>query len=144
MSFQLLDPAYIYGIYRFLSSHSFQFIILSHFVVQLLLHLVQKIGATIVLASSDVGVETIAVLGFDTKELVHGLRQVLELHIAIIHASHDADAIYHFYKVNGIASPFLLMALILMILAERLLKWMWSHEDDMLLPHALAFCGQMQ
>ena len=31
-----------------------------------------------------------------------------------------------------------------MILAERLLKWMWSHEDDMLLPHALAFCGQMQ
>ena len=35
-----------------------------------------------VLASSDVGVETIAVLGFDTKELVHSLRQVLELHIA--------------------------------------------------------------
>ena len=59
-----------------------------------------------VLASSDVGVETIAVLGFDTKELVHGLRQVLELHIAIVHASHYADAIYHFYKVNGIASPF--------------------------------------
>ena len=59
-----------------------------------------------VLASSDVGVETIAVLGFDTKELVHGLRQVLELHIAIIHASHDADAIYHFYKINDIASPF--------------------------------------
>ena len=57
-----------------------------------------------VFASSDVGVETIAVLGFDAEE----------------------------------------MALILMILAERLLKWMWSHEDDMLLPHALAFCGQMQ
>ena len=37
-----------------------------------------------------------------------------------------------------------LMVLILMILAERLLKWMWSHEDDMLLTHALAFCGQMQ
>ena len=36
------------------------------------------------------------------------------------------------------------MALILMILAERLLKWMWSHEDDMLLPHALASFGQMQ
>ena len=31
-----------------------------------------------VLAPSDVGVETIAVLGFDAKELVHGLRQVLE------------------------------------------------------------------
>ena len=59
-----------------------------------------------VLASSDVGIETIAVLGFDAKELVHGLRQVLELHIAIVHASHYADAIYHFYKVNGIASPF--------------------------------------
>lgn len=27
------------------------------------------------------------------------------------------------------------MALILMILVGRLLKWMWSHEDDMLLPH---------
>ena len=26
------------------------------------------------------------------------------------------------------------MALILMILVGRLLKWMWSHEDDMLLP----------
>ena len=50
-----------------------------------------------VFASSDVGIETIAVLGFDTKELVHGLRQVLELHIAIVHASHYADAIYHFY-----------------------------------------------
>ena len=49
---------------------------------------------------------SIAVLVFDAEELVHGLRQVLELHIAIIHASHDADAIYHFYKVNGIASPF--------------------------------------
>ena len=36
------------------------------------------------------------------------------------------------------------MALILMILAERLLEWMWSHADDMLLTHALAFCGQMQ
>ena len=36
------------------------------------------------------------------------------------------------------------MVLILMILAERLLKWMWSHEDDMLLPHALASFGQMQ
>ena len=35
-----------------------------------------------VLASSNVGIETIAVLGFDTKELVHGLCQVLELHIA--------------------------------------------------------------
>ena len=90
----------------FSSPHSLQFIIPPHFLIQLLLHLVQKIGATIVLASSDVGVETIAVLGFDTKELVHGLRQVLELHIAIVHASHDADAIYHFYKVNGIASPF--------------------------------------
>lgn len=106
MSFQLLAPAYIYGIYRFLSSHSFQFIILSHFVVQLLLHSVKEVSTAMVLASSDVGVETIAVLGFDTKELVHGLRQVLELHITIIHASHDADAIYHFYKVNGIACPF--------------------------------------
>ena len=36
------------------------------------------------------------------------------------------------------------MALILMILVGRLLEWMWSHKDDMLLPHALAFCGQMQ
>ena len=106
MSFQLLAPAYIYGIYRFLSSHSFQFIILSHFVVQLLLHSVKEVSTAMVLASSDVGVETIAVLGFDAKELVHGLRQVLELHIAIVHASHYADAIYHFYKVNGIASPF--------------------------------------
>ena len=59
-----------------------------------------------VFAPSDVGVETIAVLGFDAEELVHGLRQVLEFHIAIVHASHDADAVYHFYKVNGIASPF--------------------------------------
>ena len=93
MSFQLLAPAYIYGIYRFLSSHSFQFIILSHFVVQLLLHSVKEVSTAMVLAPSDVGVETIAVLGFDAEELVHGLRQVLELHIAIIHASHDADAI---------------------------------------------------
>lgn len=48
-----------------------------------------------VFASSDVGVETIAVLGFDAEELVHGLRQVLEFYIAIVHASHYADAIYH-------------------------------------------------
>ena len=88
-----------------------------------------------VLASSDVGVETIAVLGFDAEELVHGLRQVLELHIAIIHASLPGQR--HCQSIS-------LMALILMILAGRLLKWMWSHEDDMLLPHALAFCGQMQ
>ena len=59
-----------------------------------------------VFASSNVGVETIAVLGFDTKELVHGLRQVLELHIAIVLTYHYADAIYNFYKVNGIACPF--------------------------------------
>ncbi len=91
MSFLLLAPAYIYGIYRFLSSHSFQFIILSHLIVQLLLHSVKEVSTAMVLAPSDVGVETIAVLGFDTKELVHGLRQVLELHIAIVHASHDAD-----------------------------------------------------
>ena len=92
MSFQLLAPAYIYGIYRFLSSHSFQFIILSHFVVQLLLHSVKEVSTAMVLASSDVGVETIAVLGFDAEELVHGLRQVLELHIAIVHASHGLDS----------------------------------------------------
>lgn len=106
MSFLLLAPAYIYGIYRFLSSHSFQFIIPPHFLIQLLLHSVKEVSTAMVFASSDVGVETIAVLGFDAEELVHGLRQVLEFHIAIIHASHYADAIYHFYKVNGIAGSF--------------------------------------
>ena len=69
--------------FAFSSPHSFQFIILSHFVVQLLLHSVKEVSTAMVFASSDIGVETIAVLGFDAEELVHGLRQVLELHIAI-------------------------------------------------------------
>ena len=106
LSVEFLRKNSKYQLHAILSSNSLQFIIPPHFLIQLLLHLVQKIGATIVLASSDVGVETIAVLGFDAKELVHGLRQVLEFHIAIVHASHYADAIYHFYKVNGIAGPF--------------------------------------
>lgn len=104
--------------FAFSSPHSLQFIIPPHFLMQLLLHSVKEVSTAMVLASSDVGVETIAVLGFDTKELVHGLRQVLELHIAIIHASHDADAIYHFYKVNGIASPFYSRL-------PRMLIWIW-------------------
>ena len=68
--------------FAFSSPHSLQFIIPPHFLIQLLLHSVKEVSTAMVLASSDVGVETIAVLGFDTKELVHGLRQVLEFHIA--------------------------------------------------------------
>jgi hypothetical protein len=48
-----------------------------------------------VLASSDVGIETIAVLGFDAEELVHGLRQVLELHIAIRRRKNYSRTYFH-------------------------------------------------
>ena len=57
--------------FAFSSPHSFQFIILSHFVVQLLLHSVKEVSTAIVLASSDVGIETIAVLGFDAMKLLY-------------------------------------------------------------------------
>lgn len=82
-----------------------------------------------VFASSDVGVETIAVLGFDAEELVHGLRQVLELHIAIIHASHDADAINHFYKVNGIVEK----SVSINMLYSMLLSLLWVCTNLMFL-----------
>ena len=105
MSFQLLAPAYIYGIYRFLSSHSLQFIIPPHFVVQLLLHSVKEVGAAFVLPAFDVGVETVAVLRLNPEYLVKERGKLFERHVAVVDAAHLVDAVDKFHEVDGIARP---------------------------------------
>ena len=57
--------------FAFSSPHSLQFIIPPHFLIQLLLHSVKEVSTAMVFASSDVGIETIAVLGFDAMKLLY-------------------------------------------------------------------------
>jgi len=73
LSVEFLRKKNKYQLHAILSPHPLQFIIPPHFLIQLLLHSVKEVSTAMALASSDVGIETIAVLGFNAEELVHGL-----------------------------------------------------------------------
>ena len=88
-----------------LSPHALQFLVAEHLFVQLLLHPVKEVGATLVLPTFDVYVETVAVFRLDAENLVENRGKLFKRHIAVVDTAHLVDTVYQFYEVDGVARP---------------------------------------
>ena len=88
-----------------LSSHTLQFLITEHLLVEFLLHPVKEVGAALVFPPLDVDIETIAVFGFNTEYLVKKRSELFQRHIAVVDTAHFVDAVNQFYEINGVARP---------------------------------------
>ena len=91
--------------YILLPPHPLQFLIPSNLFVEFLLHLVDEVGATGILAHFDGGVGAVTLLGVEPKELIEGRGEYLQGRLAVVNATHLAKPIDKFHQIKGVPRP---------------------------------------
>ena len=88
-----------------LPPHPFPLLVHIHAPVEFLLHLVKEVGAAVVLAQFEVGIDAVAVFRLHIEQRVEEGGKFADWYLTVIDTPHLCHTVEDFNKVGGFARP---------------------------------------